>query len=72
MKRLRAVPGNLAVLLCHSRAWLPREESRSFSTNCAVTPARVSGVREESRIPLEDDRADVRVTILCRTQLGST
>src|SRR5713226_6805343 len=65
-------PVLLDLLLCHSRAWLPREESRSFLTsarsNFSVIPARVSGAREESRIPLED----VRVTILRRTQISGT
>src|SRR5229473_907981 len=62
------VPVLLDLLLCHSRAWLPREESRSFPTSS-------SGIRDSSRAPdtragmtEKFDRADVRVTILCRTQ----
>src|SRR5713226_1985558 len=65
-----AVPVLLDLLLCHSRAWLPREESRSFPTSS-------SGIRDSSRAPdtragmtEKFDRADVRVTILCRTQIG--
>src|SRR5713226_392004 len=63
------VPVLLDLLLCHSRAWLPREESRSFPTSS-------SGIRDSSRAPdtragmtEKFHRADVRVTILCRTQL---
>jgi hypothetical protein len=63
-----SVPVLLDLLLCHSRAWLPREESRSFPTSS-------SGIRDSSRAPdtrarmtEKFDRADVRVTILCRTQ----
>ncbi len=55
-------------LACHSRAWLPREESRPFPTSS-------SGIRDSSRAPdtragmtEKFDQADVRVTILCRTQ----
>ena len=62
-------PVLLDLLLCHSRAWLPREESRSFPTSS-------SGIRDSSRAPdtragmtEKFDRADVRVTILCRTQI---
>src|SRR5713226_10469777 len=61
------VPVLLDLLLCHSRAWLPRDESRSFPTSS-------SGIRDSSRAPdtrgndRKFDRADVRVTILCRTQ----
>src|SRR6266852_1836191 len=61
------VPVLLDLLLCHSLAWLPREESRSFLTSS-------SGIRDSSRAPdtragmtEKFDRADVRVTILCRT-----
>ncbi len=63
-----SVPVLLDLLLCHSRAWLPRDESRSFPTSS-------SGIRDSSRAPdtrarmtEKFDRADVRVTILCRTQ----
>src|SRR5216683_4578213 len=42
------VPVLLDLLLCHSRAWLPREESRSF-------PMSSSGIRDSSRAP--DTRA---------------
>jgi hypothetical protein len=62
------VPVLLDLLLCHSRAWLPREESRSFPTSS-------SAIRDSSRAPdtragmtEKFDRADLRVTILCRTQ----
>ncbi len=62
------VPVLLDLFLCHSRAWLPREESRSFPTSS-------SGIRDSSRAPdtragmtEKFDRAEVRVTILCRTQ----
>ena len=65
------VPVLLDLLLCHSRAWLQREESRSF-------PTSFSGIRDSSRAPdtragmtEKFDRADVRVTILCRTQIRS-
>src|SRR5579864_5732677 len=64
------VPVLLDLLLCHSRAWLPREEPRSFPTSS-------SGIRDSSRAPdtragmtEKFDRADLRVTILCRTQLN--
>ncbi len=53
------------LLLCHSRAWLPREESRSFPTSS-------SGIRDSSRAPdtragmtEKFDRAGVRVTMVC-------
>ncbi len=60
------VPVLLDLLLCHSRAWLPREESRSFPTSS-------NGIRDSSRatdtragMTEKFDRADVRVTILSR------
>src|SRR5229473_3099972 len=63
------VPVFLDLLVCHSRAWLPREESRFFPTSS-------SGIRDSSRAPdtragmtEKFDRADVRVTIWCRTQI---
>src|SRR5229473_5903910 len=66
------VPVLLDLLLCHSRVWLPREESRSF-------PRSSIGIRDSSRAPdtragmtEKFDRADMRVTILCRTQISST
>ncbi len=53
------VPVLLDLLLCHSRVWLPREESRSF-------PRSSSGIRDSSRAPdtragmtEKFDRADV-------------
>src|SRR6266851_1464833 len=49
------VPVLLELLLCHSRAWLPREESRSFSTSS-------SGIRPrapDTRAGMTGDRADV-------------
>src|SRR5216684_3245187 len=58
------VPALLDLLLSHSRAWLPREESRPFPTSS-------SGIRDSSRAP--DTRAGMtenstertcRVTIL--------
>src|SRR6266851_7298157 len=59
------VPVLLDLLLCHSRAWLPREESRSFPTSS-------SGIRDSSRAPdtragttEKFDRAGVRVTMVC-------
>src|SRR5260370_3880425 len=62
------VPVLLDLLLCHSRAWLPREESRSLPTSS-------SGIRDSSRAPdtragmtEKFDLADVPVTILCKTQ----
>src|SRR5216684_6756466 len=62
------VPVLLDLLLCHSRAWLPREESRSFPTSS-------SGIRDSSRAPdtragmtEKFHRAAVRVTILCRNK----
>src|SRR5713101_2670539 len=64
------VPALLDLLLSHSRVWLPREESRPFPTSS-------SGIRDSSRAPdsragmtEKFDRADVRVTILCRTQIS--
>jgi hypothetical protein len=61
-------PVVLDLLLCYSRACLPREESRSFPTSS-------SGIRDSSRAPNtragmteKFDRADVHATILCRTQ----
>ena len=62
------VPVLLDLLLRHSRAWLPREESRSFPTSS-------SGIRDSPRVPdmcagmtEKFDLADVRVIIRCRTQ----
>src|SRR5713226_1408607 len=61
------VPVLLDLLFCHSRAWLPREESRSFPTSS-------SGIRPrapDTRAGMTEifDRADVPCHyILCRTQ----
>src|ERR1700736_2502417 len=64
---IATVPVLLDLLLCHSRAWLPREESRSFPTSSSGIPPRApdtpAGMTEKF------DRAGVRVTILCRTQI---
>src|SRR5579864_5451274 len=62
------VPVLRDLLFCHSRAWLPREESRSFPTSS-------SGIRDSSRAPdthagmteNSTERTSVS-TILCRTQ----
>jgi hypothetical protein len=66
------VPVLLDLLLCHSRAWLPAAARR-----IPVLPHASSGIRDSSRAPdtragmtKKFDRADVRVTILCRTQLN--
>jgi hypothetical protein len=61
------VPVLLDLLLCHSRAWLPREESRSFPTFSSGIRPRAPDTR--AGMTEKFDRADVRVTILCRIQI---
>src|SRR5712692_2655423 len=65
------VPVLLDRLLCHSRAWLPREESRSFPTSS-------SGIRDSSRAPdtragmtEKFDRADVPCLYLVQDSIVS-
>src|SRR5690348_8431708 len=60
-------PVLLDLLLCHSRAWLPREESRSLPTSSSGIRPRAPDTR--AGMTEKFDRTDVRVTILCRTQL---
>ncbi len=62
------VPVLLELLLCDSRAWLPREESRSFPHVLQWNSGFLARANTRAEMTDKFDRAAVRVTILCRTQ----